>query len=208
MGCASAKHVEAIKPVATKPLVFFVLGGPGSGKGTQSLKLAREHGFVHLSAGDLLREEKKTESETAVMINTYIKEGKIVPGEVTVGLMKKAIKANGWEKSKYLIDGFPRNQENLEIWQRLLGDEINVPFILFLDANEDEMIHRILERAKTSGRDDDNMESLKKRFGVFNNETLPVVQIFDKQDKVRRVQAIGSIDEVYTGVKKQFNSYI
>ena len=163
---------------------------------------------MHLSAGDLLREEKKTESETAVMINTYIKEGKIVPGEVTVGLMKKAIKANGWEKSKYLIDGFPRNQENLEIWQRLLGDEINVPFILFLDANEDEMIHRILERAKTSGRDDDNMESLKKRFGVFNNETLPVVQIFDKQDKVRRVQAIGTIDEVYEGVKKQFNSYI
>ena len=171
MGCKSAKnHVEDIKPVA-KPLVFFMLGGPGSGKGTQSLKLAKEHNFVHLSAGDLLREENKTESETAVMINTYIKEGKIVPGEVTVGLMKKAIQANGWEKSKYLIDGFPRNQENLEIWQKILGEEINVPFILFLDANEDEMIHRILERAKTSGRDDDNMESLKKRFGVFNNET-------------------------------------
>ena len=208
MGCTSAKHnVEAIKPLA-KPLVFFVLGGPGSGKGTQSLKLAKEHGFVHLSAGDLLREEKKTASETAAMINTYIKEGKIVPGEVTVGLMKKAIQANGWEKSKYLIDGFPRNKENLDIWQKLMGEEINVPFILFLDANEDEMIHRILERAKTSGRDDDNMESLKKRFGVFNNETMPVVQIFDKLVKVRRVNALGTIEEVYEGVKKQYEGFI
>lgn len=98
MGCSNAKmKTEVIKPVA-KPLVFFVLGGPGSGKGTQSLKLAKEHGFVHLSAGDLLREEKNSGSDTAAMINTYIKEGKIVPGEVTVGLMKKAIEKNGWDK--------------------------------------------------------------------------------------------------------------
>ena len=169
---------EVIKPLS-KPLVFFVLGGPGSGKGTQSLKLAKEHGFVHLSAGDLLREEKNSGSDTAAMINTYIKEGKIVPGEVTVGLMKKAIEKNGWDKKKYLIDGFPRNKENLDIWTKILGEEINVPFILFLEANEDAMIERIIERAKTSGRDDDNMESLKKRFGVFNNETLPVVAHFD-----------------------------
>ncbi len=194
-------HTEVLKPLS-KPMVFFVLGGPGSGKGTQSLKLAKEHGFVHLSAGDLLREEKNSGSETASMINTYIKEGKIVPGEVTVGLMKKAIEKNGWDQKKYLIDGFPRNKENLDIWQRILGEEINVPFILFLEANEDAMIERILERAKTSGRDDDNMESLKKRFGVFNNETIPVVEYFDKLGKVRRVQAIGTIDSVFEEVKK------
>ena len=194
-------HTEVLKPLS-KPMVFFVLGGPGSGKGTQSLKLAKEHGFVHLSAGDLLREEKNSGSETASMINTYIKEGKIVPGEVTVGLMKKAIERNGWDQKKYLIDGFPRNKENLDIWQRILGEEINVPFILFLEANEDAMIERILERAKTSGRDDDNMESLKKRFGVFNNETIPVVEYFDKIGKVRRVQAIGTIDGVFEDVKK------
>ena len=137
------------------------MGGPGSGKGTQSLKLAKEYGFVHLSAGDLLREEKNSGSDTAAMINTYIKEGKIVPGEVTVGLMKKAIEKNGLDQKKYLIDGFPRNKENLEIWQRILGEDINVPFILFLEANEDAMIERIIERAKTSGRVDDNMDSLK-----------------------------------------------
>ena len=194
-------HTELLKPLS-KPMVFFVLGGPGSGKGTQSLKLAKEHGFVHLSAGDLLREEKNSGSETASMINTYIKEGKIVPGEVTVGLMKKAIERNGWDQKKYLIDGFPRNKENLDIWQRILGEEINVPFILFLEANEDAMIERILERAKTSGRDDDNMESLKKRFGVFNNETIPVVEYFDKMGKVRRVQAISTIDGVFEDVKK------
>ena len=157
---------------------------------------------MHLSAGDLLREERKSESETATMINTYIVEGKIVPGEVTVGLMRKAIQKHGWNQKKYLIDGFPRNYENLEVWKKILGEEVDVPFVLFLQANEDAMIERILERAKTSGRSDDNMESLKKRFSVFNGESLPVVEHFEKIGKVRSVNALGTIDEVYENVKK------
>ena len=163
---------------------------------------------MHLSAGDLLREEKASGSETAAMINQYIIEGKIVPGEVTVGLMKKAIEKNGWNKKKYLIDGFPRNKENLEVWQKMMGDIIEVPFVLFLEANEDAMIERILERAKTSGRDDDNMESLKKRFAVFKNESLPVVEFFEKIGKVRSVNALGGIEEIHSNVKKQFEGFI
>ena len=161
-----------------------------------------------MSAGDLLREERDSGSETATMINNYIVEGKIVPGEVTVGLMKKAIEKNGWNKKKYMIDGFPRSKENLEVWQRIMGDTIDVPFVLFLEANEDAMIERILERAKTSGRNDDNMESLKKRFVVFKNEQLPVVEFFDKIGKVRRVDALGGIDDVHNNVKKQFEGFI
>ena len=85
-------------------------------------------------------------------------ESKIVPGEITVILMKKAMEKAGWAAKRYLIDGFPRSEENIDGWNRVMGDSVNVPFALFMDANEDTMIQRIVERAKTSGRFDDNVE--------------------------------------------------
>jgi len=93
-----------------------VLGGPGSGKGTQCAKLVADHGFVHLSAGDLLREERDSGSDKANLINSYISEGKIVPVEITCELIKQAMKKAGWADKKYLIDGFPRSEDNLLGW--------------------------------------------------------------------------------------------
>ena len=92
-----------------KVTCYFVLGGPGSGKGTMCTNLVNEYGFVHLSAGDLLREERDSGSQQAELINQIILEGKIVPVEITVNLIKKAMLKNGWEAQKFLIDGFPRN---------------------------------------------------------------------------------------------------
>lgn len=105
-------------------------------------------------------------------------EGKIVPVEITCELIKEAMERHGWNKKKFLIDGFPRNMNNYEGWMKVMGDQVIVPFIVVCDADEDTMIERILERAKTSGRIDDNIESLKKRFAVFKNETLPIVNLF------------------------------
>ena len=98
-------------------------------------------------------------------------EGKIVPVEITCQLLKQAMERCGWASKRYLIDGFPRNMDNLQGWMKVMGDDVDVPFILTFDADEDTMIERIMERAKTSGRIDDNIESIKKRFVVFNKET-------------------------------------
>lgn len=98
-----------------RPLVVFVLGGPGSGKGTQSAKLVSDFGFVHLSAGDLLREEVNSGSKNGDMIATMIKNGEIVPSVVTVNLLKTAIEKSG--KDRFLVDGFPRNEENNSSWE-------------------------------------------------------------------------------------------
>lgn len=98
-----------------KPLVVFVLGGPGSGKGTQCTRIVNDFGYVHLSAGDLLREEMNSGSKHGEMISTMIKNGEIVPSVVTVNLLKTAIEKSG--KDKFLVDGFPRNQENNSSWE-------------------------------------------------------------------------------------------
>jgi UMP-CMP kinase len=98
-------------------LTFFVLGGPGSGKGTLCKDLVRDHSFVHLSAGDLLREERDSGSPQGDLINQLILEGKIVPVQITVNLIKKAMEQQGWSNSKFLIDGFPRNLDNYQGWE-------------------------------------------------------------------------------------------
>jgi len=179
-------------------LVVFVLGGPGSGKGTNCAKITADFGFVHLSAGDLLREEKASGSELAKMIDTYIREGKIVPAEVTVRLLKNAmIKSTS---NKFLVDGFPRDIDNLTCWEANMSTFADVQFLLFLDCPENVMTSRLLERGKTSGRSDDNEESIKKRLKTYEDSTRPIIERFKAAGKVRTVNSNRHIDEVFKDV--------
>jgi UMP-CMP kinase len=171
-----------------KPIVVFVLGGPGSGKGTQCAKIVKEFHFVHLSAGELLREEMNSGSKHGAMIAEIIKEGKIVPSEVTVGLLKNAMDKSATKK--FLIDGFPRNMENNDTFERELGNKVTIPFLLYFECPEEVMLERLLQRGQTSGRTDDNIETIKKRFRTFVQQTIPVIEYYEKQNKVRRVRSI------------------
>lgn len=114
----------------------------------------------------------------------------------------------GWSDKKFLIDGFPRNQDNYDGWQKVMGELVEVPFILFLDADEDTMINRIMERSKTSGRNDDNIDTLRKRFNTFVSETMPIVELYEKTGKVKRINALRTVDEVYADVQKAFEGFI
>lgn len=185
-----------------QPNVVFVLGGPGSGKGTQCSNIVRDYGFVHLSAGDLLRAEQQRETDNAELIKTFIKEGKIVPVEITVALIKQAIDENMAKGNYYfLVDGFPRNHNNLEGWEKLMSEHSNLSFCLFFDCPEEVMEQRLLNRGLTSGRADDNIDSIKKRFKTFVEETIPVVAEFEKRGKKRAVSATQSPDKVYADVQ-------
>jgi adenylate kinase family enzyme len=146
----SANVQLAVKNGTPVADVVFVLGGPGAGKGTQCARIVDAFGFVHLSAGDLLRAERKRGTANAELINNYIKEGKIVPVEITIGLIKVAMEEHVAEgRSRFLIDGFPRNANNLEGWDALMSDYAKVHFCLFLDCPEDVMQTRLLVRAPT-----------------------------------------------------------
>ncbi|RFU35175.1 hypothetical protein B7463_g1123, partial [Scytalidium lignicola] len=185
--------------------VIFVLGGPGAGKGTQCANLVRDYKFTHLSAGDLLREEQnRPGSEFGALIKDYIKNGLIVPMEVTVQLlenaMSDAMSKAGTKNGKFLIDGFPRKMD-----QALKFEETVCPskFVLFFDCPEETMEKRLLKRGETSGRSDDNIESIKKRFRTFIETSMPVVDYFDKDGRVVKIEATRSPDVVYVDVKKQ-----
>ena len=186
----------------TKVTVVYILGGPGSGKGTQSAHLVQDYGFTHLSAGDLLREEQNHEgSKYGELIKDYIKDGKIVPMEVTVKLLENAVRSK-LDKSgsgKFLIDGFPRAMD-----QAIFFEESVCPSkcTLFLDCPEEVMRERLLNRGKTSGRSDDNEESIVKRFRTFVETSMPVVDHFEEEGRVIKVSAEGSELDIYTDVVK------
>jgi len=195
--------------------VVFVLGGPGAGKGTQCARIVKDYGFAHLSAGDLLRAEQVREgSQYGELIKTYIREGKIVPMEITVRLLENAMAAiiaenrtdNGWGdgKGRFLIDGFPREMDQGLKFE----NEVCISrFVLFLTCTEEVMLERLLERGKTSGRDDDNAESIKKRFRTYEEITRPVIEHYRKDGKVVEVDSTDTIEGVHAKVKEAFDPF-
>jgi UMP-CMP kinase len=189
-----------------KPQIVFVLGGPGAGKGTQCKLISEEFGYVHLSAGDLLREERQRPgSEYGELIETYIREGRIVPVEITCNLLKRAMEQHGWGKGKFLIDGFPRNMDNLEGWQKATAGLVDEKFCLFFDCPETVMEERVLARGLTSGRSDDNVESIRKRFKVFIESTMPIVESFKERGKLRIIHSDRPVAIVWEDIKPLFN---
>ena len=185
-------------------MVILQYLGPGAGKGTQSKLIYDKFGYIHLSAGDLLREERNSGSDLADMINTYIKEGKIVPAEVTVKLLRKAMDLSGG--TKFLIDGFPRDVDNLRCWEENMNRVAEVQFLLFLDCPQDIMLERLLERGKTSGRSDDNEESIRKRFKTYEDSTRPIIDHFRSIGKIRTVDSNRSVEEVFADVAVHFQN--
>ncbi|RMD39650.1 hypothetical protein DV735_g5486, partial [Chaetothyriales sp. CBS 134920] len=183
-----------------KVTVVYILGGPGSGKGTQSEYLVKDYGFTHLSAGDLLREEQSREgSQYGEMIKQYIKDGLIVPMEVTVKLLENAMVArlDPSGNGRFLVDGFPRKMDQAAYFEKSVCQS---KCTIFLDCPEDVMRERLLNRGKTSGRADDNEESIVKRFRTFVETSMPVVDHFEAAGRVIKVPAVGTQLDVYHGV--------
>ncbi|KAK9810431.1 hypothetical protein WJX72_010584 [[Myrmecia] bisecta] len=197
-----AAHIDlsraGMKVAETDRIVVFVLGGPGSGKGTQCSKLVEEFGMLHLSAGDLLRAHMKSGTSDGNMVADMIKQGQIVPSRVTISLLEKAMTESG--KTKFLIDGFPRNEENRAAFEQQTGTEPK--FILFFDCPEEVMERRLLGR--NEGRTDDNIETIRKRFKVFLQASMPVIEFYEKRGVVRRFNADRTPEEVYAEVRKLF----
>ncbi|ROW18377.1 hypothetical protein VPNG_00149 [Cytospora leucostoma] len=195
-------------PISDDTTVIFVLGGPGAGKGTQCEQLVATYGFTHLSAGDLLRaEQDRPGSQYGQLIRDYIKEGQIVPMEVTIALLENAIKATveanpaSRTAKRFLIDGFPRKLDQALKFEEDVGA---ARFVLFYDCPEAVMETRLLKRGETSGRADDNEESIRKRFRTFVETSMPVVDYFEKQGRVVKIDATPPPADVFEKTKAAF----
>jgi adenylate kinase family enzyme len=201
-------HFDPREPLP-RPNVVFVLGGPGSGKGTMCALAQAQLGWVHLSTGDLLRAERERGGETAAEIERYITAGELVPNEITVTLLKSAMdttmRTTG--QTNFLLDGFPRSLDNMEGWYAIFGRDAELPTMLHFECPYAVLEKRILGRAKYSGRSDDNVASMKLRFDTFKAKTLPTLQLFKSKNKVIHVDASQGRVDVYTLVKQSLEAH-
>ncbi|KAH6587633.1 hypothetical protein BASA50_011237 [Batrachochytrium salamandrivorans] len=196
---ASIESVSRVRGQAWRNIVF-VLGGPGSGKGTQCVRIAKEFHYIHLSAGDLLRLEVATGSELGKQLASIMKEGKIVPMDITLRLLREAMEAAP-EAQGFLIDGFPRQLDQAIEFEAKVA---KCKFVLYFECSEEVLLKRLLERGKTSGRADDNMETIKKRFQTFTEANHPVITFFSRMGKCFKISSESSPDEVFEQVQRTF----
>ena len=212
-GVAPAPKVEVHyfdpREPCPKPNVVFVLGGPGTGKGTMCELAESQLGWTHLSIGDLLRAERQVQGPSAAIIEEFITAGKLVPNEITVTLLKNAMEkvTRTTGKNNFLLDGFPRSLDNMEGWYEIFGREAELPKMLYFECPYPVLEKRILGRAKYSGRSDDNLESMKLRFDTFKAETLPTVEFFKSKDKCVEIDTSQDRSTVYSLVSNNLQEY-
>lgn len=185
---------------------LILFGPPGSGKGTQSEKLISKYGLKHLSTGDLLRSEIAGQTPLGLEAKSFMDKGQLVPDEVVIGMISSALDANP-EAQGFLFDGFPRTEAQAEALDKLLKlKKTGIHLMLALDVSEEELVSRLLNRGKTSGRSDDTNETvIRARITEYHKKTSAVADYYKKFDKVKQVAGEGSIEEIFDALCKEID---
>ena len=184
-----------------KNIVIF--GAPGSGKGTQSELIINEYGLEHISTGDVLREEIKNETELGKTAKTFIDKGQLTPNELMVDILAHVYDAFGKEHKGVIFDGFPRTIPQAEALKKMLGERGHrIAAMIELDVPEDILMDRLIKRGQQSGRSDDNEETIKKRLGVYHNQTAPLIEWYQKEGLHHHVKGFGELQEIFADIKQ------
>jgi adenylate kinase len=188
---------------------LILFGPPGSGKGTQSEKLIAKYGLKHLSTGDLLRNEIASRTALGLEAKSIMDKGHLVPDEVVIGMISSALDANPDAKG-FLFDGFPRTDAQAEALDKLLDlKKTAIDVMLALMVSEEELVKRLLNRGKTSGRSDDTDEAvIRARIIEYNLKTAMVADYYKKFDKVVMVKGEGTVDEIFGNLCKEIDTLI
>ena len=186
----------------TKPSIIFIIGGPGVGKGTICSYLTNDYPNIisAFSTGDILRSVVKEKKFMGwEKLEDDMKKGNLISSERVLFYLKEAILSS--DKKIILVDGYPRNRENLEIWDENMKNYVEIKGVFFFDGSHDIMMKRI--HGRKDGREDDkNDEIIQKRIEVFEKETKPLINIFEKRGNLIRINCNNNFDMIYDDVKK------
>lgn len=179
---------------------FILFGPPGSGKGTQSVKIAEKYNLAHISTGDIFRKNIREKTELGLKVQSIIEKGELVPDELLIEILENAMDQYE-EKKGFVFDGFPRTKQQAKDMDVMLEKRNeSVSLVLALEVNDDIIIARLLKRAELEGRKDDTKEVIENRINVYNNQTQPLIDFYKDENKFASVNGIGSIDEIFNNI--------
>jgi adenylate kinase len=181
---------------------LILFGPPGSGKGTQSLRIAEKYNLVHISTGDIFRREIRNNSVLGLKVQSIIEKGELVPDDLLLKILRSAFRQAGNPRG-FVLDGYPRTIRQAEDLDKLLKETGNqVSLVLSLDVDEEEVIKRLLKRAQLEGRKDDTEDVIRNRMKVYHSQTRPLMDYYNKQAKFKSLAGVGSIDDIFNGICK------
>lgn len=180
-------------------LVLF--GGPGSGKGTQSAKLIDEYGLYHISTGELLRDHIARGTELGKTADSYISKGQLIPDDLMISILDDVLEREAKDKKGVVFDGFPRTIPQAEALKKLLQKRgTDLHGVIGLEVPDEELVQRMLNRGKLTGRADDNEETIKNRLDVYHKQTSPLADYYKKEGKYLPINGSGVVDEIFDNI--------
>lgn len=188
-------------------LNIIICGAPGCGKGTQSDLIVKRYNLTHLSTGDILRNEISKKTELGIIANSYISNGNLVPDKMIIEILMHTMERESGKLNGILLDGFPRTVVQAEALEEILEKRNKKTTVLIdLQVEKQELIHRLLKRGKTSGRSDDNLETIKKRLEVYKTQTTPVSDFYKKINRYSAINGMGTVDEIFERLSAAIDS--
>ena len=182
---------------------IILFGKPGAGKGTQAEFLKTKYNLVHLSTGDIFRYNIKNETELGKLAKTFIDKGDLVPDQVTIKMLESEVEKN-LDAKGFLFDGFPRTLSQSTALDSFLNKKNHqIAATISLEADDEILVQRILERGKTSGRIDDQDENkIRNRYQEYNEKTAPLMDFYKNQGKFHQINGIGTVQEITERLSK------
>lgn len=178
---------------------IVVFGAPGSGKGTQSLKLIDRYGVHHISTGEVLRQHIKNDTDLGKIASEYISKGHLIPDELMIHILSDELDSNPAAAAGVIFDGFPRTiPQAVALNEMLVKRGAKVDAVVGLEVEDEELIERMLNRGRETGRADDNIETITNRLKVYHTQTQPLRDFYIKEGKYHAIPGSGSVDHIFS----------
>lgn len=187
---------------------IVLFGGPGSGKGTQSEKLIKKYGLHHISTGEVLRDHIKRETELGKVAKKYIDEGQLIPDDLMIQILDEVLEKEAKDKPGVIFDGFPRTVAQAEALEELLKKrDKELHAVVGLEVPDDELVKRMINRGKLTGRADDNEETIKKRLKVYHTQTSPLREHYIGKNKYLKIDGSKDVDSIHEDIIKELDKH-
>ena len=188
---------------------LILFGKPGSGKGTQAEFVKKKYDLIHISTGDLFRNNISNNTDLGLLAKSYMEKGDLVPDEVTIKMLEAEVNKHS-NANGFIFDGFPRTTVQAEILDQFLSTlKLSISMTIALEVDENLLIDRLINRGKDSGRaDDQDRSKIQNRFDEYNNKTSPLINYYKNQNKFFEVNGVGDVNEISTRIFKTIDNNI